>query len=40
MATENCRYIRCNQICAYSNATRNNLAVKLDLIEPLTAGPK
>jgi organic hydroperoxide reductase OsmC/OhrA len=27
---------KAHQICAYSNATRNNVAVKLGLVEPLT----
>jgi lipoyl-dependent peroxiredoxin len=30
---------KAHQICAYSNATRNNVGVKLGLIEPLTARP-
>jgi osmotically inducible protein OsmC len=31
---------KAHQICAYSNATRNNVAVKVGLIEPLTAQPR
>jgi lipoyl-dependent peroxiredoxin len=31
---------KAHQICAYSNATRNNVAVKIGLIEPLTAQPR
>jgi organic hydroperoxide reductase OsmC/OhrA len=30
---------KAHQICAYSNATRNNVGVKIGLIEPLTARP-
>jgi lipoyl-dependent peroxiredoxin len=30
---------KAHQICAYSNATRNNVAVKLGLLEPPTARP-